>query len=337
MNSLTLSPALAAILLKPREHGGYSAPKASDILPLGVHSLAFGLIGSAIGTWLFGHVAFQVNPLRTLAEGFIKETPTNATLYAALVGFALGAVAGIPLGMLLNRAFVVFFTGFNWVFDLGTKFYGKIVSGLLRFAVLGMAVYGVLIWVTFATFSSVPVGFVPQMDKGYVIVSIVLPEGASLDRTDQVVQQVSKIMLDIPGISHAVSWAGFNMVAGANSTSAGTVIGTLAPFEERMTASLRADAILREIRPRVAKIRDALIVPFGAPPIDGLGKSSGFKGQIQDRGNLGPIELDKAARQLIRAGMAQPEIAGMTTTYSARLPQLYLDIDRTQASRAEST
>ena len=333
LNSLTLSPALAAILLKPRAHGSHEAPKPSDILPLPIYAIAFGLIGSAIGTAIYGHVAFQPNPLRTLAEGFISETASDATMWAAIIGFIVGAIAGVPLGWVLNRAIAVFFAGFNWVFDLGTKIYGKIVSALLRVAVLGMAVYGVLIWATFAAITSVPVGFVPPMDKGYVIVSIVLPEGASLERTDEIVQQVSKTMLEIPGIAHTVSWAGFNMVAGMNSTSAGTVIGTLAPFENRMSPALRADNILREIRPRVSKIRDAIIVPFGAPPIDGLGKSGGFKGQIQDRDNLGPIELERAARQLIRAGMAQPKIAGMTTSYSAKLPQLYLDIDRTQASQ----
>lgn len=332
INSLTLSPALAAILLKPREHG-HSVPKASDILPLGIHAAAFGLIGAAIGTSIFGHVPFQPNPLRTLAEGFIYETPHDATITAAIVGLIVGAAVGIPLGAILNRALIVFFRGFNSAFDICTRIYGKIVSGLLRVAVLGMVVYGVLLWGTFAALISIPVGFVPQMDKGYVIVSIVLPDGASLERTDAIVKQVSKIMLEIPGVAHTVSWAGYNMVAGANSTSAGTVIGTLAPFEERMKPELRADHILREIRPRVAGIREAIIVPFGAPPIDGLGKSGGFKGQIQDRGNLGPIELDKAARQLIRAGMAQPQIAGLQTTYSARLPQLYLDIDRTQASQ----
>lgn len=329
-NSLTLSPALAALVLKPRPHG-QSVPPAKDILPLAVWALAFGLIGAALATWWFAGVEFQPNPIRTLYNGLIAEPAARETLIAVGVAALLGAVVGIPAGWALNYALAVFFSGFNWVFSAFTALYGAIVARLLRVVVLCLLVFAALVWSTFKLLETVPVGFIPEMDKGYIIVNIRLPDGASLERTDDVVHEVSRIVRGIPGVGHTVEWAGFSMVAGANSTSAGTVIGTLQSFEERLTPDLRAQGILLKLRPKLGELRDAVAVPFGAPPIDGLGKSAGFKGQIQDRGNYGAKELESAAERLIRAANAQKELLGTTTSYTASLPQIYLEIDRTQA------
>ncbi|HVW00066.1 MAG TPA: efflux RND transporter permease subunit, partial [Planctomycetaceae bacterium] len=327
-NSLSLSPALCAILLKHKPHG--EKLKASEVLPMFVWMLGFGMVGSALALTFGAGVEFHVVVPRTIAHGLIGHWSTERGLLA-LGGFVAGAIVGIPLGWVLNHALLYFFAGFNWVFTRGTTLYGWMVGRAVRYAVITLLIYGGCLWLTQRTLTSIPTGFIPEMDKGYLLVNIALPEGASLERTDAVARRVSKVCREIPGVAHTITYAGYSMVVQANSTSMGTVICTLDTFDKRLKPELRVNSIIKQLGPRLAQFRDAIVVPFGAPPIDGLGKSGGFKAQIQDRGNSGADALEAATQRLIRAASVQPGIAGLTTSYTARLPQIYLDIDRTQA------
>ncbi|HEY1068507.1 MAG TPA: efflux RND transporter permease subunit, partial [Pirellulales bacterium] len=338
LNSLSLSPALCAILLKPKPAHGKVDKDGKPVhehhgeyLPMAFYVAFFGVIGAGLAVVLFDHAPLEVNPLRSLVAAFEHGHDWQHTALIAAVGFGVvGAVGGL-LMFVWEFLLSIFFRGFNAVFEAGTRIYGKIVAGMVRVALLSLAVYGVLLFATFWLFTHVPVGFIPELDKGYLFVNIKLPDGASLERTTEVVEKVADICRKDPSVGHSIGIAGFSIVASANSTSMGTVICTLKPFQDRMTLFLRADNATNRLRKDLKGIEQGIVAVFGAPPIDGLGRAGGFKLQIQDRGNLGPQELENAAQTLIRAANNQPGLVGVTTTYTAQLPQLFLDIDRTQA------
>lgn len=328
LNSLTLSPALCAMLLKQRKHGEPVRP--ADILPIPVYALGFAMIGAAIALSVWGGTPMEFIIPRVVFDGLTKHA-TDHSIALAVGGAVIGAVVGIPLGMLCNQVLARFFVLFNRTFSAGTSLYGAVVHKIVRLSLVALVVYGGLLWATERMLVTVPMGFIPEMDKGYILVNVKLPDGASLERTDAVVRRLSDICREIPGVGHTLSYAGYSMVVQSVSTSSGTVICPLEDFEHRHDIKLRADNIIRQLRPKLAAIRDAVAIPFGAPAVEGLGTGGGFKLQVQDRGNLGPEELAASVQRLVRAGNAQSSLRGLTTTYTANLPQIYLDIDRTQA------
>ncbi|MGL5095566.1 MAG: efflux RND transporter permease subunit, partial [Planctomycetia bacterium] len=275
---------------------------------------------------------FEPNLPRVVFEGLFEHgTPGTHEWTLALGGAAAGAVAGVLVWKPFNAVLAVFFAGFNAVFDFGTTVYTAAVSRMLRLAALVLLVYGGLLGLTVWSLSVVPVGFIPEMDKGYFLVNIKLPDSASLERTAAVVEQVRKICAKEEGVSHVIGVAGYSLVAQANSTSNGTLICTLETFDKRTSPERRVNALTQRVRRAAGNVQEAIVAAFGAPPVDGLGRSGGFKSQVQDRGNLGPAALESAAQDLARAANAQPEIVGATSTYTANLPQLFLDVDRAQA------
>ncbi|HEX3149813.1 MAG TPA: efflux RND transporter permease subunit [Gemmataceae bacterium] len=264
INSLTLSPALAAILLKSK--------KQREARP--------GLVGRSTG------VVFW--PLKFL-------------------------------GMLFNRGF-----------GLGTRAYAWSVGRLLRMSLVVLAVYGGLVWLTYWTFQKAPLGFVPEQDMGRLIVSIQLPDSASLNRTQEVMAEVDQIALHTPGVAHTTSAAGMSLLAGANSSNFGSVFLVLKPFDERQEPQLRSDAIIAKLRRDFAKIKDADVKVFGPAPVPGLSVAGGFKIMVEDRGGLGLRELQKQTDTLVGKLQKDPATVGVLTQFRSRTPQLFLDVDRTK-------
>ena len=222
---------------------------------------------------------------------------------------------------------------FNWFFERATAVYGRLVAGLLRLSAIGLLLYGGLLGLTYLGFAAVPTGFIPAQDKGYLIVSAQLPDGASLERTDAVMQRATDIILQTPGITHAVGFAGFSGATRSNSANAGAIFTPLAPFEERFAQGRSAQAIVQDLRQRLATIQDAFIVVFPPPPVQGLGTAGGFKLQVQDRAGAGLPALEDATNQLVAAARAEPGLVGLYTPFSARTPQLYAEVDRTKAKK----
>ena len=209
--------------------------------------------------------------------------------------------------------------------------YGRTVGTLTHRSAVMLVVYGGLIALTGFGFAHVPSGFVPQQDQGYFIVSVQLPQGAALSRTDTVVKQLEHILLDIPGIVHTASFAGFSGATRTNATNAGAIFTPLAPFEERVKKGLSAEKILGEIRKRTAAVQDAFIIALNPPPIQGIGTSGGFTMMIEDRANFGPRVLENVTYQLIGEASKTPGLVGVFTPFSAQTPQIFADIDRTRA------
>jgi len=227
------------------------------------------------------------------------------------------------------------FRWFNKYFERATSWYTAVVSMITRRTIMSLAVYLVLIGFTVFMFRNVPSGFIPVQDQGYLIVSIQLPDGASLERTDRVIHRAEKIIEDIPGIEHTVSFAGFSGATFANSSNAGAIFTPLKPFEERNSKGLTAGKILKDLQGRLMQIQDAFIIVIQPPSVRGLGTSGGFKMQVQDQKGGGYKELQDATGKLAVAANQDPVLSSVFSTFTARTPQLFVEIDRIKASKLD--
>jgi multidrug efflux pump len=249
------------------------------------------------------------------------------------------AIGGGLLGWLtarrMNMALGVFFRGFNRAFDALTKLYGLAIARLLRVAVAGVVVYVGIMGLTWLGFRSVPVGFIPEQDKGYVVVLAQLPDGASLERTEAVMRNIARISAEVPGVAHTFSVPGFSLFSGANQSNAATMFLPLLPFEDRVgNPEQSGAAITGQLRQKFAAVEEAAVFAFGAPPVEGIGNAGGFKLYLEDRRSQGLEALQGATDNLMEKASSQPGLVGLFSTSRIGEPQLYLEIDRTKAKSA---
>jgi multidrug efflux pump len=225
-----------------------------------------------------------------------------------------------------------FFRLFNKTFDATVKGYGWTVRRLLRLAALPLLIYLGLLVLTFFGFKSVPSGFIPTQDQGYLIAFAQLPDGASLQRSEEVRKQMSEVARKVPGVSHTVEFAGFSGLDSTNRNNTVTAFLPLAPFEERIKdPRLNGFAIMAVVRQKFAQIQDARVLVFPPPPVRGIGNAGGFKLQVQDRRGAGLAALQAATDHLIAKASAGHGLIGLFTSFRSQVPQLYLDIDRRKA------
>jgi multidrug efflux pump len=262
INSLTLSPALSALLLK-----GHDAKK--DWLTR--------LMDALFGRWLFGP--------------------------------------------------------FNRFFSALSHGYGYLLKKVISFGALIGLLYIGLVALTGYQFNNTPTGYVPGQDKQYLIAFAQLPDAASLERTDAVIREMSRIALEHPGVSHSIAFPGLSINGFTNSPNSGIVFTSLTDFADRTDPTLSAQAIAAELNQKFSGIEDAFIAIFPPPPVMGLGTIGGFRLQIQDRANYGYEELYNVSMQVMQKAWATPELAGVFSSYQVNVPQLDLDIDRTKAKQ----
>jgi multidrug efflux pump subunit AcrB len=318
-NSLTLSPALAALLLKPRTKGTF------EPMP----RMAFVLIGAWIGymlgtSWVAPHLAEQYN----------KLTGDNISVdqFQSIVGLLVGAVTGYVPVKLLNYLLGKSFGLFNIFFDLATNLYTKIVALLLRVSVVVLIIYAGLLALTYWSFTNTPTGFIPSQDKGYLLVNVQLPDGASTERTRQVMLDIEEVARNTTGVSHTVAVSGQSILLNANAPNFGAMYVMLDEFQERLKPELSGPALAERLQKLFQeKAPDGLINVFEAPPIEGLGTAGGFKIMIEDRGDQGLEVLQDTAKAIVDAGETNKELQGLFTSFRANTPWLFIDIDRQQA------
>jgi multidrug efflux pump len=231
----------------------------------------------------------------------------------------------------MDRVLGWFFQRFNRFFHRSSEAYGGGVKRVISRRAIVMAGYVALIGVTFGLFKAVPGGFVPGQDKQYLVGFAQLPDGATLDRTEEVIRRMGDIALKLPGVESAVAFPGLSINGFTNSSNSGIVFVTLKPFEERKAANLSAGAIAGQLNGKFAAIQEAFIAMFPPPPVAGLGTIGGFKLQIEDRAGLGYEALNDATKAFIAKASAAPQLAGLFSSYQVNVPQLYADIDRTRA------
>ena len=231
----------------------------------------------------------------------------------------------------MDRALGWFFQRFNRAFHRSSDAYSGGVKHVISRRAIVMVGYVALIGVTFGLFKAVPGGFVPGQDKQYLVGFAQLPDGATLDRTEEVIRRMGDIALKLPGVESAVAFPGLSINGFTNSSNSGIVFVTLKPFEERKAASLSAGAIAGQLNGKFSAIQEAFIAMFPPPPVAGLGTIGGFKLQIEDRAGLGYEALNDATKAFIAKASAAPQLAGLFSSYQVNVPQLYADIDRTKA------
>ena len=206
---------------------------------------------------------------------------------------------------------------------------------MLRRSGLALAVYGGLLFLTWLGFSSVPAGFIPQQDKQYLVAYAQLPEAATLDRTEEVIRQMDRILLSEPGVAHAVSFPGFSINGFVNSPNSGIAFAGLSDFSrdgKTVTNSGRsAWEIAASLNQKFGQIQDAYIAVFPPPAVQGLGQIGGFKVQIEDRAGLGFEALYAETQKLVAAGRARPELANVFSGFEINAPQVKANIDRDKA------
>jgi multidrug efflux pump len=223
------------------------------------------------------------------------------------------------------------FRGFNRLFHRGSEAYSSGVRGVISRKTLMLVIYLALIGVTFGLFKAVPSGFVPAQDKQYLIGFAQLPDGATLDRTEEVIHRMGDIMKKNPNVEDAIAFPGLSINGFTNSSNSGIVFATLKPFEERKRGDQSGGAVAGQLNQQFAGIQDAFIVMFPPPPVAGLGTTGGFKLQLEDRASLGYDQMDAAVKSFMAKASQTPELTGMFTSWQVNVPQLYADIDRTKA------
>jgi multidrug efflux pump len=225
-----------------------------------------------------------------------------------------------------------FFRLFNKGFDHTRDGYGRLVGGAVRRGGIALVLYAGLLALTWFGFAKLPTGFIPNQDSGYLIVFAQLPDGASLERTQKVVERISEIARSVPGVLNALEFPGYNVLVRANLPNAGTVFLPLKPFDQRKDPGASANALIATISAKVGELRDARILVLPPPVVSGLGSTGGFKMMIQDRTDAGLDVLGDTAFQMMVKGSTQtPGLAAVFTTFTTKVPQLHAEIDRVKA------
>ncbi|MEM9011155.1 MAG: multidrug efflux RND transporter permease subunit [Pseudomonadota bacterium] len=237
-------------------------------------------------------------------------------------GFGLSSITG-AFSRGFNRAFDGLTTAYVWVVRALVGSSLRLAFGLLLFAGL----VGATVWLA----NRVPTGFIPQMDQGYAIVVVQLPDGASLARTDALMQQASEIALDTPGVRDAVSFAGFSGATFTNAPNQGVIFTPFDSFDERLEAGLSAGTIIGELFGRMQVLREAFVIVIAPPPVRGIGTGGGFKLQLQDQENADMRRTLHTAFAVMGAAQELDEATGVFTTFSTGSPQIFLEIDRVRA------
>ncbi|MFG1372836.1 multidrug efflux RND transporter permease subunit [Xanthobacter oligotrophicus] len=235
------------------------------------------------------------------------------------------------LTRLMDFAFGWFFKGFNKAFVKGSNAYGSVVKRTIAHKAIMLGLYVVLVAMTVVLFRAVPPGFVPGQDKQYLVGFAQLPDGATLDRTEEVIRHMSDIALKQEGVKSAIAFPGLSINGFTNSSNSGIVFVGLDEFEARKSPALSGNAIALTLNQKFASIPDAMIAMFPPPPVQGLGTIGGFKFQIEDRAGRGYAALDEATKAFLAKAATAPELAGLFSSYQVNVPQLFADIDRVKA------
>lgn len=233
----------------------------------------------------------------------------------------------------MDFAFGWFFRGFNKFFHKSSSLYGSGVKKSLARKTIMMAVYVGLLLLTAYSFRIVPPGFVPAQDKQYLVGFAQLPQGATLERSEKVIREMSDIAMKEPGVASAVAFPGLSINGFVNSASAGIVFVTLKPFDERTTPNLSGFAIAGSLQQKFAALPDAFIAIFPPPPVQGLGTIGGFKLQVEDRTDQGYQALDNVMKAVQGKAWQDPALSGVFSSYNVNVPQLFVDLDRTKVQQ----
>jgi multidrug efflux pump len=271
----------------------------------------------------------------TIAISTVISAINSLTLSPALAAALLkphDARPDLPtriIDTLLGR----FFRLFNRSFGAASRTYSRSVSGILGRKSLALLLYVALAGAAFWLFKAVPSGFVPTQDKQYLVAFAKLPEAASLDRTEKVINQMIEIGLKDPAVEAAAAFAGLSINGFTASPSEGIVFFTLKDFDKRKTPETQLFPTVGRLNGSLGQIQDAFLAVFPPPAVDGLGTIGGFRLQIEDRANLGFDALYQATKAVQMKAWQTPQLAGVFSSFEVNVPSLNADVDRTRAKQ----
>lgn len=222
------------------------------------------------------------------------------------------------------------FGAFNRGLDFSRNWYVAMLDRMSRRLWIALVILLAILVGVYGLFRALPTGFVPSEDQGYLFINVQLPNAASLERTQQALDTVSRILQRTPGVANSVGIAGNSMVGGGGS-NAGMVITALKPWGERRSAEESIDAIMNRLRAEFGRIPTASVVPFNPPAIPGLGTTGGFDLRLQARSGQSQQEIAEVMRGLIVKANQTPGLASVFSTFSADVPQVFLNVDRRRA------
>ncbi|MEL7472255.1 MAG: multidrug efflux RND transporter permease subunit [Planctomycetota bacterium] len=260
-------------------------------------------------------------------------TLSVATLLSSINALTLSpALCAVLLRPPKEKRFVLF-RMINRVLDASTTAYSWTVARALRVSFITIIAFVGMILGVGLLLRATPTGFIPLEDQKYFFVNVSLPPASKVGRTDEVLKKVEAELLDTPGVAGVVTIGGVSLLSNAAESNTGTCIAILDTWDERTRPEQQIEPILGGLAGRFAAIPEALIFPFRPPSIQGLGRSGGFELQIQDRAGVGLDVLEDVTGDVVAGAAESGEIAQPYTSFSARTPQLFLDIDRTKAQR----
>lgn len=224
-----------------------------------------------------------------------------------------------------------FFQAFNRFFDVTSNIYASMIGRCLRVSFGVILLYVGLLVCTWWSFGLVPTGFIPSQDQGYLIVSIRLPDGASLARTDAVTREVAEIGGKIDGVSHSIGIAGLNGSTFTISPNAAVTFLSLDDAKERAAKGRGIDSIVAELRQNVAAINEAEVFVIPPPPVRGIGRGGGYKLYVQDKRGAGIDALNSVTEDMLAKANQEPGLVQVFSNFRVSVPQVYVDVDRTKA------
>jgi len=327
-NSLTLSPALCALLLKPHKPGEHrEKPLPTWSMPFIVGYAAVFFLAALAKPWV-NHWFGLLPP--NFAQVLAPYRTWLPTILLALAGGTIGLAFAKPINWLLGEIFRVF----NAAFEKVTLGYLRGVRFVLLLAPIMLLLYGGTLVGTWKLTAATPTGFIPPQDKGYLIVNLQLTDSSSLSRTEEASKVVDLLARDIPGVKHTVSVSGSSAILGGNAANFATIYVMLDEFENRTEPGRSADAIAEKLRTACEEhLYQATVTVLGAPAIEGLGATGGFRMMIEDRqaNDASGRELQKASDGVVAEAAQSGELTGLFAGFRADTPWLELKFDREAA------
>ncbi len=267
----------------------------------------------------------------TISVSTVLSAINSLTLSPALAAILLkppGAKKD-PIQFLLDLSFGWFFWLFEKTFGIGTNAYGWMVTKCLRYSLLVLAFYLFLVFATVGLFAKIPKGFIPQQDQGWLLMNVLLPDGASLQRSQELMAQIEKATLKVPGVAHTFTTSGYSFLYNAFASNNASMFVVLAPFDKRKSKELSATALTFKINETVKEFnREAKVQVLPTPPVPGIGIAGGFQFMVEDRGDMGASALEKETQKVIDQRSSIAGMYALFTLYQARTPQLFAEIDR---------
>jgi hydrophobe/amphiphile efflux-1 (HAE1) family protein len=316
--------------LSPREAAYKSMDEVGGALVAIALVLCAVFVPSAFITGISGQFYRQF--ALTIASATIISLIVSLTLSPAMCALLLKPRPARQEEKWWERPIRGFFRGFNWGFErLGTG-YHWLIAHAVRYVLIMLVLYVGILAYGLNEFRKTPIGFIPQVDRGYLIVVLQLPAGSSLSRTDEVQQRVVDVALKTPGVAHAVNIVGFNGATFTQAPNSGAVFLTLEPWDKRgRDPKESAAGITAELFKRLAGFQEALILVIQPPPVAGVGNAGGVRMMVEDRAARGSQALLEATTAMVTKASQTPGLTQVFTLFENSTPQIYLDIDRTKA------